>query len=475
MSFRRDLEDLGLLKVVLNTDKTNELLESIQASQAAEVRQREYEASLESKNKLASELEEIDSQIEGIKGQLSALQPCAPELERSVVESSAPLLFVLYTAKSARLAMLHQVCEELLSDDELKKSQEDIGAALKEAVDGSVSVLKSISPKKEGEALDERKSLLWQKQFQVLGEHLLKLISVLASSKEEAYDALEKLRILEKSAIELPVRPYPLSEMKPLCEYIGAAVNGDEEAAKIEVASPRQGKVLDYKNLTGTALVSIPPCSLQVAAGLLAYIHRFLPKTEGEIAEMSPLWVEFQAYCQKLSIRIWANKYDAAEAAKTKEAKFIGATDFGSYVAAKNRAKNRAARGRTIGWLIGFSPIIAIVLSPVLYFIGVGMGVGNKAPNAPEIKDGSSVGKVGAAYSYSASATDPDNNYVMYGWDWNGDGVVDEWTVDGGSGWRTQNPHSWSSPGKYIVKVKAKDSHKAESAWSEGFEVAIHR
>jgi len=475
MSFRRDLEDLGLLKVVLNTDKTNELLESIQAAHIAEVRQRQYAASVESKDKLAEELEEIDAQIGGIKGQLSAIRPCAPELERSVVESSAPLLFVLYTAKSERLAMLYQVCDELLSEDELAESQERIGLELKESVSGSMAALQSISPKQEGETLDEKRMLLWQKQFQMLGEHLLKLVSVFAPSREEARDALEKLRILERAAIQLPVGQYPLSDMRPLCEYLGNVINGNEEAAKIEVVSSRQGKVFDYKNLKETTLVSIPPCSLQVAAGLLAYIHRFLPKTEAEIADMAPLWAEFQTYRQKLSIRVWASKDDALMASKAKEGKDIGATDFKSYVAGRNRAKAREANAFKIGALIGFSPIIAIVLLPVLYFIGVSMGMGNKAPNAPTIKGGPSTGKVGAAYSYSASATDPDDNYVMYGWDWNGDGVVDEWTVDGGSGWQTHNTHSWSSPGKYTVKVKAKDSHKAESTWSEGFGVEIYK
>jgi len=68
---------------------------------------------------------------------------------------------------------------------------------------------------------------------------------------------------------------------------------------------------------------------------------------------------------------------------------------------------------------------------------------------------------------------DPDGDQVRYGWDWNGDGVVDEWSGFGSSGWTDSRSHSWSSLGTYYVKVYAQDSHYASSGWSSSLTVTI--
>jgi len=54
----------------------------------------------------------------------------------------------------------------------------------------------------------------------------------------------------------------------------------------------------------------------------------------------------------------------------------------------------------------------------------------------------------------------------MYGWDWDGDLVVDEWTDWHNSGETCTTSHSWDNPSAYNVRVKAKDAWGNESGWS---------
>jgi len=91
----------------------------------------------------------------------------------------------------------------------------------------------------------------------------------------------------------------------------------------------------------------------------------------------------------------------------------------------------------------------------------------NQAPAKPSTPAGPPVGKAGVAYTYSTFSQDPDGDRIKYGWDWNNDGIVDEWTILYNSGEMVSTPHSWSSAGIYAIKVKAQDEHGAESEWSD--------
>lgn len=75
--------------------------------------------------------------------------------------------------------------------------------------------------------------------------------------------------------------------------------------------------------------------------------------------------------------------------------------------------------------------------------------------------------------TYSVSATDSNGAQVQYGWDWNGDGVVDEWSPLGSSGWTDYRSHSWASAGTYYVKVEAQDSYGTISGWSNAIAVTV--
>ncbi len=90
----------------------------------------------------------------------------------------------------------------------------------------------------------------------------------------------------------------------------------------------------------------------------------------------------------------------------------------------------------------------------------------NDAPNKPSKPNGETNGEPDQVYSYTTSTTDLDDDLIKYGWDWNGDNVVDEWTGFYSSGITISTAHAWSSSGYYSVKVKAEDEHGAQSDFS---------
>jgi len=111
----------------------------------------------------------------------------------------------------------------------------------------------------------------------------------------------------------------------------------------------------------------------------------------------------------------------------------------------------------------GFSPTLTVVVSGA-----------NSAPNTPSTPSGPSLGEAGVTYTYSTSATDPDGDNVRYGWDWNGDGTVDEWTGLYSSGTTVSTSHTWTTAGTYNVKVKAEDSNGSQSGFSSAKTVVIN-
>jgi outer membrane protein assembly factor BamB len=100
----------------------------------------------------------------------------------------------------------------------------------------------------------------------------------------------------------------------------------------------------------------------------------------------------------------------------------------------------------------------------------------NHAPDTPSKPFGTTAGIAGKSYGFSTKSADYDGNDIRFGWDWNGDLVVDDWT----SFYPTQagpvvadSSHAWDKPGYYEVRAKAKDSNGAEGAWSAPLIVLI--
>jgi hypothetical protein len=103
-------------------------------------------------------------------------------------------------------------------------------------------------------------------------------------------------------------------------------------------------------------------------------------------------------------------------------------------------------------------------------------GGDNHLPDAPLPPLGPTQGSVKVSYTFSTVTTDFDGNAVRYGWDWNNDLVVDEWT----NLYETYpqqeyvyTSHIWNNPGYYEVRVKAKDVNGGEGNWSAPLVVSI--
>ena len=97
---------------------------------------------------------------------------------------------------------------------------------------------------------------------------------------------------------------------------------------------------------------------------------------------------------------------------------------------------------------------------------------GNTAPNKPTTPSGTTSGKANTVYTYTTSTTDPNGDQMSYWFDW-GDGTNSGWVGPYASGATASATHSWTSQGSYQIKVKAKDTSDAESAWSDPLAVSM--
>lgn len=97
----------------------------------------------------------------------------------------------------------------------------------------------------------------------------------------------------------------------------------------------------------------------------------------------------------------------------------------------------------------------------------------NEKPEKPLKPEGPAEGRIENSYSYKTSSTDPDDHQLMYGWDWDGDNVVDEWTDYFDSGVEITSTHTWYAEGLFEIKVKCQDLYGEESDWSEPLQVTM--
>ena len=97
----------------------------------------------------------------------------------------------------------------------------------------------------------------------------------------------------------------------------------------------------------------------------------------------------------------------------------------------------------------------------------------NQAPAKPETPSGPTNGNPGVDYTFLTKAIDPDNDQVQYGWDWDGDHMVDIWTSYYDSNVLVEGIHNWSAGGIYEISVRARDSYMDQSDWSEPLTIAI--
>jgi hypothetical protein len=98
----------------------------------------------------------------------------------------------------------------------------------------------------------------------------------------------------------------------------------------------------------------------------------------------------------------------------------------------------------------------------------------NIIPYKPSKPIGEISGRVESFYSYSTISNDPDGDHIWYKWDF-GDLTNSEWLGPYNTGESCEIDYSWNEEGEYIVKVKAKDEHGAESEWSDPLEISMPR
>ena len=105
-------------------------------------------------------------------------------------------------------------------------------------------------------------------------------------------------------------------------------------------------------------------------------------------------------------------------------------------------------------------------------FITYGYHV-SQPPRVPEKPDGPVDGFSWITYNYTSNSSDPEGDDICYGWDWNGDEIVDEWTEFFQSGKSIKETHYWEQSGTYLIRVKAADEYGVSSDFSEAFVVNI--
>jgi hypothetical protein len=96
----------------------------------------------------------------------------------------------------------------------------------------------------------------------------------------------------------------------------------------------------------------------------------------------------------------------------------------------------------------------------------------NHVPSEPAGPDGLSSGVNDTLYSFTSTATDPDNDNVAIRFDW-GDGDTSDWIAPVHSGQPGGTTHAWHSAGAFTVRAQAKDTSGAMSSWSAGHQLKI--
>lgn len=94
-------------------------------------------------------------------------------------------------------------------------------------------------------------------------------------------------------------------------------------------------------------------------------------------------------------------------------------------------------------------------------------------PVTPDGINGPTAAFSGTNSSFSVQTIDPEGDTIQYGWDWNGDNTVDEWTEYYPSGQECSITHHWKSLGTFSVQVKARDHNYGESNWSPPLTITV--
>jgi len=129
--------------------------------------------------------------------------------------------------------------------------------------------------------------------------------------------------------------------------------------------------------------------------------------------------------------------------------------------------RNAGPRTQTDASLRSSLLLAAALLAVLVVFTGCP----RKAPARPEKPKGRTHVAVSSSASYSSVTTDPNQDEVLYVFDW-GDGLADT-TELLQSGDTATASHTWASIGVYPVRVRAQDSGGNWSGWSDALTVTV--
>lgn len=98
----------------------------------------------------------------------------------------------------------------------------------------------------------------------------------------------------------------------------------------------------------------------------------------------------------------------------------------------------------------------------------------NNPPNPPEALSGPTLGNTDEELTFSTKTDDQNDDPVRYGWDWDGDNIVDEWTDYYLPDTEIELSHIYNTGGSYNLKVAAIDNVGDLSEFSENYTVIIN-
>jgi rhodanese-related sulfurtransferase len=99
--------------------------------------------------------------------------------------------------------------------------------------------------------------------------------------------------------------------------------------------------------------------------------------------------------------------------------------------------------------------------------------INNIVPNIPEKPSIEGQCLVNRSCFFNTISNDTDDDPIKYGWDWNGDDIVDEWTEYFSSNNRINISQIWNSEGIYEIKVLVEDIVGEQSDFSLNLEINV--
>ena len=88
------------------------------------------------------------------------------------------------------------------------------------------------------------------------------------------------------------------------------------------------------------------------------------------------------------------------------------------------------------------------------------------SPTKPSLEASSTIAYVGNSIKFYVESEDGDGDKIRYGFDWNNDDIIDEWTDWFNSGEKATKDKIWYSAGNYNVRAIAEDENGMRSKWS---------